>query len=89
LILFSSSAPPAKFVLKITGKDILQILVHRDSAGADWLPGADIECNQLPRVGLPKRTGKFYLRMIVDQEIRKTQVSPRGIEHKWTETFYL
>jgi hypothetical protein len=50
---------------------------------------ADIECNQLPQIGWPKRPGKFYVRLTVDQEIRETLVSPRVIEHIWTEAFHL
>jgi len=46
----------------------------------------DIKAGQLPKVGWPKRPGRFYVKLLVDGEVRKTAESARGDVASWTET---
>ncbi|KAN0107633.1 hypothetical protein V8E52_009952, partial [Russula decolorans] len=47
-----------------------------------------ITCNDLPDVGLRKRPGKYYVKLFVDKDIKKTAVAARGNVASWNEAFY-
>jgi hypothetical protein len=48
-----------------------------------------ITCNDLPNVGLRKQPGKYYVKLFVDKDIKKTAVAARGYVASWNETFFL
>jgi hypothetical protein len=43
----------------------------------------------LPKAGYPKSARKFYVKLIVDGEVKKTKIAPRGSAPIWEDTFEL
>ena len=56
-----------------------------------WIPAIDNKHNMQwpPNVGLYKRPGKYYVKLFLDKDIKKTAVAARGNVASWNEAFYL
>jgi hypothetical protein len=82
-------SPPEVFLLQSKLQESLfplRCLSDTDS----WRSTTDLKCNHLPNVTLfGKRLGKYYVKLIVDEDAKKTAVAERGNAALWKESFYL
>lgn len=64
----------------------LLCVLYTDSARSK----TGLKCSHLPNVGLfCKRPGKYYVKLFVDRDVKKTAVSAKGNTASWNDSFYL
>jgi hypothetical protein len=79
-----SSTAPGTFVVKISGKMVDLYRLTRLLTCA-----TDIKAHTLPKVGIPKRRAKYFVKVIVDGDIKLTTVAKRGKTVSWAENIYM
>jgi hypothetical protein len=74
----------ATIVVTVTGETAFS-----DDLRLTDLSRTDITVSELPDIGWPKRPGKYYVKLILDEDAKKTVVSSRGNAVSWRESFCL
>jgi hypothetical protein len=80
----STAIAPTALVVNIKGKVRISV-GHR---GYLTVP-TDIKGSQLPDVGWRKRSGKFYVKLVVDGHLEHQTVIAKGKTASWMESFYM
>jgi hypothetical protein len=79
-----SSTPLGMFVVKISGKTVD---LYWSTRLLTCVTG--IKAHTLPKVGIPKRMAKYFVKVVVDGDIKLTTVAKRGKTVSWAENIYM
>jgi hypothetical protein len=78
------STAPGSIAVEIKGKtDVF----HRSRRLLSL--AADIKAHTLPKVGTPKRSAKYYVKLLLDGEIKLKTDAHRGTAVSWAENVHL
>jgi hypothetical protein len=43
----------------------------------------------LPKIGMPRRRGKYYIKLVIDGDVKQITVAQKGEAVSWPENVYL